>query len=123
MIPRCHLLWSGVIWAALGCAAEAAVLSPPPVCPGLAWMSVTPGSAVLAVGDSLRFTACVGGVVGPACSGKELDGPFEWSSSDSLVARVDSNVAHAVAPGRARIIARWTGNANFAGAAEVSVKP
>ncbi len=112
-----------VFWWPVSSCADARVMEPPAVCAQIPTIYVRPGSIVLAVGDSVRLTARVTGVGADSCSGKELDGPFEWSSTDSAVARIDSTVVRGLKAGRAVIVARWIPDQNFTAGAEVTVTP
>lgn len=120
MIPRSHLLWSGVLWAVLGCAADRPeVMEPPPVCPALTQMYVQPSSGAISVGDSARFIARIR----LSCTGPDLDGPFEWSSTDSSVGRVNAGVVYGRAAGQVTIVARFVPKPYFAAGAQVTVTP
>jgi uncharacterized protein YjdB len=65
---------------------------------GVAWVAVTPDSVIVAVGDSVNFTASARDSAGVPLSGRT----FTWTSSDTTVARIPpAGIRGAVATVRA----------------------
>lgn len=77
----------------------------------------------MAVGDTAQFIARLLTYQGNPCRLVELDGPFEWTVSDSAVARVLSDSGQVVAKlaGQAVVTASWRENRNFRAGAQISV--
>ena len=97
--------------------------APPPVCPAILGITVTPGAVTLSVGDTARFVATVLAYGGRPCTAIELDGPFQWSAGDSGVASVhpDSGRAIARTTGQTTVVVRWLNDKNFAAGAQITV--
>jgi hypothetical protein len=107
----------------LACSREETAVEPPAPCPAIIGIAVTPASAILAVGDSVQFTARVIVYRGIPCAAAELDGPFAWSTSDSTVAHVNisSGLVIARSLGATAVTVRWTEDRNFAAAVQLRV--
>lgn len=110
------------ILVVLGCSPDEATLEPPAPCPATTGISVSPAIANLAVGDSAQLTAQVIVSRGIPCAAVTLDGPFDWSIGDSVIARVQRNgVVFARGPGATVVTVRWAENRNFAAGAQLLV--
>jgi len=84
----------------------------------IAGPTVSPASATLHPGDTLRATASK-----VSCTGEPLR--YRWTSSDSTIAMVDADAGliHAVKPGSVSIIATQTDKPAVKGAMAVLVNP
>ncbi len=107
-----------------GCARSSAssTLTQPQIqCPGntLLGPTVTPASATLSVGDTLRLVAKIDCTVGGAPAS------FTWASKESAIATVDtsSGLVTAIAKGTAVIVATWTADPTSSGASTITVTP
>lgn len=105
--------------ALAGCRSEASMPEQVTLC-GLVGATVTPSSASLSVGDTLRFRAS------SSSGGCTPRGPFifSWHSSNVSIATVDSisGLVTARSAGTATIVAAATTDAAFAAAAVIQVK-
>lgn len=112
--------------AVIACSRDNGLSAEPPApCPAIIGITLRPASAIFSVGDTVRFTARLLSYQGSPCVGAELDVPFEWSTSDSTVARVtpDSGMVIGQAPGTAVLTARLLSNRNFAAGSQLTVTP
>jgi uncharacterized protein YjdB len=82
-------------------------------------LTVSPASAAVFVGDTIRLTAHE-----PTCSGSTLPTTVGWRSSDSTFAAVDSlsGLVHARAAGNVTILAFQISDSSVKGAMALVVK-
>jgi uncharacterized protein YjdB len=118
--PRPFLL---LLVGVAACRESELASEPPAPCPAVIGITVRPASATLAVGDSVQVIARVNTYQGSPCRAVELDGPFDWSVSDSTIARLraDSGWVLAMGSGQAVVTATWREERNFRAGAQITV--
>ena len=109
----------------LACNRVADSLEPIP-CPAIVMVRVVPAAVTMQLGSEAQLRAVYGyyASTGRECQLVELDGPFNWSSRDTNVARVDSiGRVNARGSGATLIVAAWRANPRFAAAVTLTVSP
>jgi hypothetical protein len=119
LINRGRCLWLGALF--LAACSDGDASAPPVVLPprrGVEGISVSPPSATVRVGDTLRFRATVSG-------SQARDTNIVWASSRPDVAAIDSvrGLAQALSVGSATLIATVRSNTNFRAGAQLVVVP
>lgn len=120
VIDRRHCLWLGALLLA-ACSdrdASAPQVALPPRRRGVEGISVSPPSATVRVGDTLRFRATVSG-------SQARDSNIVWASSRPDVAAIDSvrGLAQALSVGSTTLTASLRSNNNYKAAAQLVVIP
>lgn len=102
-----------------GCAQSSTSTQAQVECSSLMGPAVSPASATLLIGDTLRLVAKLDCTVGGAAP------KFDWESKKPSVATVDvsSGLVTAVAKGTAVIVATWTMDPTASGASTILVTP
>jgi Big-like domain-containing protein len=107
----------GVLAGLAACGDDVSVTEPPPVVPAVTGITVSPGSATLAVGATAQLSAVV------TANDPSVATTVTWSTSASSVATVSATgLVTAVGRGSATITATSTANANFKAGAQITVE-
>jgi uncharacterized protein YjdB len=102
---------------ALSCGKESATpFEPTPPKTGIVGISVSPASATISVGDTVRFRAVVTGI-------QNGDTTAAWASANPTIASVDSvkGLVRGIAPGNVTVTVTARYSANFKASVQVTV--